>query len=103
MPRFINFGRIMESRMEDLKGDNIRTTEKNYRDGKVVFPVRERIEERIFVKNQTEEHEEYLKFSDELKRDKTMLDPAWRIEIRNRDDGYYVIKSYSRLVREQKV
>ena len=103
MPRFINFGRIMESRMEDMKGDKIRTTERNYREGKEVFPVRERIEERIFVKNQTEEHEEYLKFSDELRRDKTMLDPVWRIEHRNREDGYYDIKCYSRLVREKKV
>lgn len=98
MPRFVDYGKIFETR---VKGNKSCTTESKFCEGEEIFPRRERVEERIFVKNQKEEHEEYLKFSDELARDKGMLDPVWRIEHRNRKDGYYVIKCYSRLLPER--
>lgn len=89
----MEFGKISESK---VKGDTVETTEKNMLHGRVKFPVRRRFEERIKVNNQKEELEQYLAFSDELQRDKKMLDPGWRIEP-SKSGGYYVIKSYTRL------
>jgi hypothetical protein len=63
-------------------------------------PVRHRFKIREKVTNQREEHEAYVKFSDDLKQDPTMLEPAFEIEHTKagKDAGYYfVVKCYTKL------
>ncbi len=95
------FGKITETRVD---GNKTEIVQRNVIKGEIKLPVRKRYEERFRVGNQKEELELYLKFSDELNKDRSMLDPAWRIEripktnerIPKTND-YYVVKCYTRL------
>lgn len=88
------FGKITETKID---GNKTEIVQKNVIKGEVKFPVRRRYEERFRVQSQKEELERYLKFSDELDKDRSMLDPAWRIERIPKKDDYYVVKCYTRL------
>lgn len=88
------FGKITETKID---GNKTEIVQKNVIRGEVKLPVRRRYEERFRVQSQKEELELYLKFSDELDKDRTMLDPDWRIERIPKHDDYYVIKCYTRL------
>lgn len=88
------FGKITETK---INGDTTEIVQKNVIRGEVKLPVRKRYEERFRVQNQKEELEQYLKFSDEVNNDKTMLDPAWRIERIPKTTDYYVIRCYTKL------
>lgn len=89
----MEFGKISESK---VRGNTVETKEINMLHGRVKMPVRRRYEERVYVNNQQEEIDQYLAFSNELQKDKSMLDAAWRIEPR-KAGGYYVVKCYTRL------
>lgn len=88
------FGKITETKID---GNKTEITQKNVIKGEVKLPVRRRYEERFRVQNQKEELELYLKFSDELDKDRSMLDPEWRIERKSKSNDYYVVKCYTKL------
>lgn len=72
----------------------------NIHKAETIRPVRKSYEIKHRVHNQQEEHQAYLEFSDELQRDKTMLDPCFKLEFTKigRDNGfYYVVKCYTQL------
>ncbi len=76
---------------------SLHTKERNVRAGDNVYPIRHHWEMRIKVKNDQQELQEYLAFSDELKGGKK-LDPAFRIE--GKDSAkpfYYVVKCWTEL------
>lgn len=88
------FGKITETKID---GNKTEIVQKNVIKGEVRLPVRRRYEERFRVQNQKEELELYLSFSDELDKDRSMLDPAWRIERIPKNNDYYVVKCYTKL------
>lgn len=88
------FGKITETKIE---GNKTEIVQKNIIRGKVKLPVRRRYEERFRVQDQKEELELYRKFSSELKADRLMLDPSWRIERIPKSNEYYVVKCYTKL------
>lgn len=91
------FGKITETKIE---GDKTEIVQKNVIRGEVKLPVRKRYEERFRVESQKEELELYLQFSNELNKDKAMLDPAWRIERIPKSNDYYVVKCFTKLEYE---
>ena len=96
----VSFGKTKTTQVIDDNGST-KTTERNYMAGEVTKPSREYFEYRHKVQNEKEEHEAYLDFSLSLHNDKTMLDPAFRIErskIGDKDGYYFVVKCYTRLV-----
>jgi len=96
----IDFGKTKTTKTLDDSGST-RTLEQNFRDGEATRPSREYFEYRQKVTSDKEEHEAYLDFSLSLHNDKTMLDPAFRIErsvAGDRDGYYFVVKCYTRLV-----
>lgn len=98
----INYGSTEVTKITDQEGSSVTATT-HFRAGIPNSPVKIRYRIKRKVSNQTEEHEAYLKFSDEHQKDKTMLDPGWDIEhTRHGDENgyYYVIKSYTRLSYE---
>lgn len=95
----IKFGKIEETRVLDNNGSTIRE-EVNIRESIPTMPIRKHYEIKKKVYNQEQEHSEYIQFSDDLAKDKTMLDPAFRIEhsVLGDQTGYYfVIWCYTRL------
>lgn len=88
------FGKVTETRIDGNKTESV---QKNIIEGEVKLPVRRRYEERFRVSEQKEELELYLKFSDELDKDRSMIDPEWRIERIPKSSDYYVVKCYTRL------
>lgn len=77
-----------------------RTTARNIVNDEIVRPVRQRYEIKTRVHNQREEHEAYLKFSDEFARDRSMLDTYVKIEhskVGDQNGYYYVVKCYTQL------
>lgn len=91
------FGKITETRIDGNKTEII---QKNVIKGEIKLPVRKRYEERFRVSGQKEELELYLKFSDELNKDHSMLDPEWRIERIPKSNSYYVVQCYTRLEKQ---
>lgn len=72
----------------------------NYHSSEIIKPVRKSYEIKLRVRNQEEEHRAYIDFSDELQRDKTMLDPCFKLEFTKlgRENGfYYVVKCFTQL------
>lgn len=95
----MNFGTTEATKLLDDDGSKETTTE-NYRAGQVVRPIRKRYEIKTRVHNQKDEQQAYLEFSDELARDKSKLDPVFKIERSNIGDKngyYYVVSCYSML------
>ncbi len=88
------FGKITETKID---GNKTEIVQKNVVKGEVKLPLRRRYEERFRVRDQKEELELYLEFSDELKKDHSMLDPVWRVERIAKSTDYYVIKCYTKL------
>lgn len=76
----------------DDKGSTRTTEHKYHTDGILSKPTRHYFEFNYKVRNIKEEHEAYLKFSEDIKSDKSKLDPAWRVEHSKRGDegGYYI-------------
>jgi hypothetical protein len=89
----ILFGSTDTATIIDDNGSTIET-EESYSNGLPVSPMRKTYNIRVKVNNQKEEHEEYVKFSDQVCNDKTMLKPVFTIERPNGRDYYYVVKSY---------
>lgn len=95
----IDFGTTKETNVLDNEGSTV-TDIINIRAGEVTLPVRKSYEIKIRVHTQKQEHTEYLKFSDDLNKDVTMLEPSFKIEHPKlgRDNGYYlVVKCFTRL------
>lgn len=88
------FGKITETK---INGNTTEIVQKNVIKGEVKLPIRKRYEERYRVQDQKEELELYLQFSDKLSKDKSMLDPEWRIERIPKSSEYYVIQCYTKL------
>jgi len=95
----IEFGKEQEKRIIDENGSTSTTTT-NYVAGLEKFPIRRSYEIRTRVLNQNEEHKAYMSFSDEINRDKSMLDPYFKIEHSLEGDKvgyYYATKCFTRL------
>lgn len=98
----IPFGSTEKTKILDEHGSTATTTTK-FRSSVVNPPIRTRYTINVRVSNQQEEHEAYLAFSDELARNKSMLDPEWKIEhtkFGDQNGCYYVVKSYTVLSYE---
>lgn len=93
------FGTEETTRVIDSNGST-ETLVENIRDWETVKPSRRKFAIRKKVTSQAQEFEEYYAFSDELAKDKSKLEPAFRIE-RSKvgdDNGfYYVVRCYTQL------
>lgn len=95
----IKFGEVNKTRVIDGEGSTA-TTQVIYKDGEPNMPQRVRYEFRSRVKNEKEEQQEYLDFSNEIAFDLKRLDPVFKIERTRRtlDSGYYyVVKCWTTL------
>ncbi len=93
------FGNTKTTTIIDKEGST-KTQEKNIVAGEVKLPIRQRYEWKTRVHSQKEEHQAYISFSDELAKDKTMLDPSFRIEHTKLGDAngyYYTVRTYTQL------
>jgi hypothetical protein len=98
----IHFGSTEKTTLLDEHGSTANTVT-NYRAGTANLPVRTRYTIKAKVYNQQEEHTQYLTFSDELAKNRGLLDPEWKIEHTKYGDEngcYYVVKSYTVLSYE---
>lgn len=95
----MQFGTTKTTNVIDSEGSTV-TTEQKYVKGKVNDIVRKYYEVKVRVHNQKEEHEAYVAFSEAVSNDKSMLDPAFRIEhtkLGNDNGYYYVVECYTKL------
>lgn len=93
------YGAEHTTKVIDDDGSTV-TTKENKVAGEVVRPVRKYYEIKTRVHNQKEEHEAYIKFSDEFAHDKSMLDTTVKIErskVGDTNGYYYVVKCYTQL------
>jgi hypothetical protein len=102
MEEGIIFGTIKDTTITDALG-SIQTDTIQISMGKPNenIPVRRYVEEKIRVKNQQEEHQAYLDFSDCNLRDKTRLQPEFKVEHTKagNENGYYLVSCcYTRLI-----
>lgn len=90
----MHFGAIKTTEFTDDNGSTV-STEVKYHSGMKAKPVRRYYEIKHKVKDQKEEHEEYLRFSEDIKTDQAKLDPAWKIEHtkQGNEQGYYLVIS----------
>lgn len=98
MPEIL-FGKTEETRVLDDNGSTVRE-EINIRASVPTMPIRKHYEIKKKVYNQGQEHAEYIQFSDDLVKDKSMLDPSFRIEhstIGDETGYYFVVWCYTRL------
>lgn len=98
----IKFGSTELTKIIDDEGST-QASQTNYHAGIISLPVYVRYKIKVRVSNQDQENAEYKLFSDELREDRSMLEPNWSIEHTKAGDdlGYYhVIKSYTRLTNE---
>lgn len=96
----MEYGATKTTQVLDDQGST-ETIVENFHGGDVVKPVRKMYEVKTRVRSQKEEHAVYLDFSDEILRNKTMLDPSFRIEhtkVGNENGFYYTVKCYTVLV-----
>ena len=93
----LEFGNINTTMVIDDHGSTIETDEtlaNNLQKG----PIKKTYNIRTRVHSQTEEHAEYVRFSDDIKRDRTMLLPSFALEHNKIGDDngyYYVVKTYT--------
>lgn len=95
----MQFGTQKTTKVLDNNGSTI-TTEEKYVKGKPNNIVRRYYEVKVRVHNQKEEHEAYVSFSDAISKDKSMREPAFRIEHNKLGDEsgyYYVVECYTKL------
>lgn len=95
----VKYGKVETARVLDNNGST-ETTQENFNNGLVNTPVRRRYEIKERVTNDKEEFEQYARFSRELEKDKTMLDPAFKIERSKLGDAngyYYTVWCFTRL------
>lgn len=93
----IEFGQQSTTHLVDDNGSTVETVE-NIRNYNPFYPIRKQYKIRVKVADQKDEFEEYTKFSDELKKNPTMLDPCVLIERSQKGDKagyYYFVKSYT--------
>lgn len=93
------YGKQTTTKVLDENG-SIQVSIKNYRKGEVVKPVKQTFEIKNRVHNQKEEQEVYLQFSDEVARDRTKLDPHFKLErskVGDKEGYYYAVACYSKL------
>lgn len=93
------FGTTKATQVIDNEGST-ETVIENIHNGDIVKPIRKTFEIKIRVHNQSEEHKAYLEFSDDINRDRTMLDPYFKIEhtkLGNESGFYYCIRCYTTL------
>lgn len=93
------FGNTKTTTIIDKEGST-KTAEKNIVAGDVKLPVRQHYAWKVRVHSQKEEHQAIISFSDELQKDKTMLDPSisWDFtKIGNANGYYYLVKHYTQL------
>lgn len=78
------------TKLLDDNGSTV-TNELNIVKSKSIAPTRKRYEMKYRVNTQKEEHEKMLEFSDELAKNKSMLDPVirWEHTKLGREHGYY--------------
>lgn len=100
----MDFGKII-TRGLDADGNYIEI-EENIVDGTINTPLSRTVEIRIKVHNESEEIEEYRKFSNEVRNNPDIVRPAFKIETSRtgkREGYYFVIKSYTKLERLENV
>lgn len=93
------FGMVETKQVIDTDGSTVTTTEK-LRKGIVNPPVRRYYEMRKRVASEKDEFEEYAEFSLDIRNDKSMIEPAFRIErskVGDLEGYYYVVRCYTRL------
>lgn len=98
----MQFGSVSKTQVIDDEGSTA-TRAENVRNGVSLKPVRVDYRIRKRVTSQSEEHTEYMYFSDLVSKDQTILDPAFEIErsrLGNENGYYYVIQCYTRLEAE---
>lgn len=93
----MDFGTIETTRLLDELG-SVLITEINMHQGKPNKPLRHRLKYKKRVHNDKEEHEQFLRFSDEILKDKKKKDPT--IEVQRTDLGdkngyYYIVTCYT--------
>ena len=88
----IDYGKKVKVKPVDENGSTV-TTSKNYLKGEIKRPVKNYYEIKVRVHSQEEEQKEYLSFSNQIARDNSMLDPAFKIESSRlgKDNGYYYV------------
>lgn len=95
----MKFGEVNKTRVLDQDGSTA-TTQVVYADGEPKMPQRVRYEFRSRVKNEKEEHQEYLDFSNEVAFNLNMLDPVFKLERTKRtmqNGYYYIVKCHTTL------
>lgn len=95
----IKFGEVNKTRVIDQEGSTA-TTQVIYTDGEPKMPQRVRYEFRSRVKNERQEQQEYLDFSNEVSSNLMMLDPIFKLERTKRtlENGYYyIVRCYTTL------
>ena len=93
----IKFGEVEKTRIIDENGSTA-TSQTIYTDGEPRTPQRVRYSIRQRVKDDKQEHQAYIDFSNEVAYDLKRLDPAFMIERTKTslDNGYYyVVKCYT--------
>lgn len=96
----ISYGASEKTVILDDNGSTQSTLVNLYDGGKVSKPIRHRYKIKVKVHSQKDEHEAYVRFSDDLKQDPTMLEPSFEIEHTKlgKANGYYfVVKCYTKL------
>lgn len=95
----MDFGTEEITTITDDNGSSV-TLHRNYVRGDIIRPVKHYYAEKKRVRNQKEELEVILQFSDRIKGDPTMLDPQFKYEKSKLGDanGYYnVVLCYTKL------
>ncbi len=93
------YGKETRVSIVDNNGSTV-SKEVNYIKNQPNLPVRVTYDNRVKVSNQTQEFEEYKKFSDDIQRDPKKLDPRFSIErssLGEKNGFYYVVASYTLL------
>lgn len=94
----ILYGKIETKEVLDDDGSTIMTVN-NIVKGVVNKPIRRNYEIKKRVTSEKEELEHYLQFSKDIASDRTMLDPAFKVErskIGDVNGYYYVARCYTR-------
>lgn len=93
----IQFGMVSKVKSLDKEGST-KQVDDTILNGESKSPLRVSYKMRVRVHNQTEEHQEYVKFSDEVNDNRSMLDPCFMIEHNRLGDQsgyYYVVRCYT--------
>lgn len=95
----VAFGNVETIKILDAEGSTV-TSDENIRNYEYTRPVRKRYKIKTRVHDQREEHVAYMKFSDDIKNDRTKLETSFKIErnkIGDQQGYYYTVDCYTQL------